>query len=388
MNNSLLLKRGRKHCTELKCGKRAESGGKCYTHSGICRKWKPCQTAGCQKKAHKGGTCKRHNGGTRCRFKECNHHALQGGFCFSHGGGMCCLVPDCKKSVQGTTKYCKKHGGGMRCETPACKNSAKNGFKYCGTHGAGVTCKEDSCKTKAVVGGYCVRHGTHNLICSTTGCPHYARAGFSKCVSHGGGYRCSEVNCPNGAQGETKRCILHGGGKRCPNCIDWLDSRGGNPKYDGYCATCFKRVFPSDPRSTIIYEHSKEMKTRNAMSLHALTHPDFEGFIHDKPIYTHHCECNHRRRVDHRKLFGNTMLAVETDEHAHRNYNTYDEEIRYDDLYMMHSGKWIYIRFNPDGKSVDIEDKLITLLETMTECIERIENNENHELVEIIKLFY
>jgi hypothetical protein len=43
--------------------------------------------------------------------------------------------------------------------------------------------------------------------------------------------------------------------------------------------------------------------------------------------------------VDHRKLIGNTMLAVETDENAHRGYDEKDEEIRYDDLYMIHSGK-------------------------------------------------
>ena len=34
------------------------------------------------------------------------------------------------------------------------------------------------------------------------------------------------------------------------------------------------------------------------------------------------------------------LLCVETDEK--------DEEIRYDDLYMLHSGKFIFIRFNPD----------------------------------------
>jgi hypothetical protein len=33
------------------------------------------------------------------------------------------------------------------------------------------------------------------------------------------------------------------------------------------------------------------------------------------------------------------MLAVETDENAHRGYDEKDEEIRYDDLYMIHSGK-------------------------------------------------
>ena len=56
---------------------------------------------------------------------------------------------------------------------------------------------------------------------------------------------------------------------------------------------------------------------------------------------------------------------------------------------MIHSGKWIFIRFNPDDNfsKVDIDDKLDKLIETINECILRIENNENTELVEIIKLY-
>ena len=84
-------------------------------------------------------------------------------------------------------------------------------------------------------------------------------------------------------------------------------------------------------------------------------------------------------------------MAIETDEFGHRGYDKKDEEIRYDDLYMIHSGKWIFIRFNPDNnydKSViDIEDKLGKLIETIQDNIDRIENGENYELVEILKLF-
>ena len=84
------------------------------------------------------------------------------------------------------------------------------------------------------------------------------------------------------------------------------------------------------------------------------------------------------------------MLAVETDEFGHRGYDVTDEEIRYDDLYMIHSGKWIFIRFNPDTNisKTDIEDKLDKLIETMENCIVKIERGENIDLVEIIKLFY
>jgi hypothetical protein len=56
---------------------------------------------------------------------------------------------------------------------------------------------------------------------------------------------------------------------------------------------------------------------------------------------------------------------------------------------MIHSGKWIFIRFNPDDNfsKVDIDDKLDKLIETMNNCIDRIKREENTELLEIIKLY-
>jgi hypothetical protein len=86
-------------------------------------------------------------------------------------------------------------------------------------------------------------------------------------------------------------------------------------------------------------------------------------------------------------LIGNTILAIETDEYAHRSYDEKDEEIRYDDLYMIHSGKWIFIRFNPDSPQVDIEDKLDLLVDEMEKQIAVIKNEENDEILKIIKLF-
>ena len=106
------------------------------------------------------------------------------------------------------------------------------------------------------------------------------------------------------------------------------------------------------------------------------------------PLWTGGCDCTHRRRVDHRKLVDGTLLCVETDEHAHARYDARDEEIRYDDLYMAYSGKWIFIRFNPDGRGVDMEDKLARLTEEVETQIGRIERSENTEPIEIVKLFY
>jgi len=86
------------------------------------------------------------------------------------------------------------------------------------------------------------------------------------------------------------------------------------------------------------------------------------------------------------------MLAIETDEFAHRRYDPEDEKNRYDDVFLAFSAKWIFIRFNPDntgsGKGVDMEDKLDRLRGEIELQLERIENEENEGLLEIVKLYY
>ena len=254
-----------------------------------------------------------------------------------------------------------------------------------------AVCSIDNCYNQCIPRGkYCELHRTGKK-CIISGCTKSAVGKSDKCVEHGGGARCVEPGCTKSAVGKSDKCKAHGGGARCPYCIDWIDSRSGSVKYDGYCATCFKRLFPDDPRSTIICEHTKEIQVRNAITETSQINELFKGFVHDRPIYTGNCDCTHRRRIDHRKLIGNTILAVETDEHAHQGYDEKDEEIRYDDLYMIHSGKWVFIRFNPDmtrTQKTDIDDRINVLLEVMEEQIQRIMSEENQELVEIIKLFY
>jgi len=248
-----------------------------------------------------------------------------------------------------------------KCDQPVIQRS-----KYCEQHRSGKRCAQPDCLKSAI-------------------------PPTEFCIEHGGGKRCAQLDCLKSAQGQTEFCVEHGGGKRCPHCIDWIDSRCGQREYDGYCATCFKRLFPSDPRSTRVYAHSKEIRVRNAIAERATVDSRFAGFIDDRPMYTGQCDCTHKRRVDHRKLVGNTILAVETDEFSHRGYDEKDEEIRYDDLYMIHSGKWIYIRFNPDPSrscDTDLEDRISVLLDTIEEQIRRTEEERNEDLVEIIKLFY
>ena len=73
-----------------------------------------------------------------------------------------------------------------------------------------------------------------------------------------------------------------------------------------------------------------------------------------------------------------------------------DEEIRYHDLYNAFSGKWIYIRFNPDQykalngkyKNPTISNRLPILGKEINKQIEQINNEENEELLERIYLYY
>ena len=377
----------RKTCSEPGCTTTSQPGyEKCYRHGG----WRVCIVSECTLRARKGDKCRRHGGykvnRKLCDQANCERVAISGfGRCMKHGASprKFCDEPNCSTAAQRYGK-CFKHGGTKSCTEPDCTIPVRKGG-MCPKHGGSKKkkCNEAGC-TSFARSDKCFRHNG-GKICKGNECMKPSIPGREYCRLHGGGC-CSEPGCRNASQDKkTDRCKRHGGGRRCPNCIDWPDSRSSNSAYDNYCATCFKRLFPDDPRSRVIHEHTKEVRVRNAIQAR------FEGFVHDKPLYTGNCRCTHRRRVDHRKLIGNTILAIETDEYAHGHYDPYDEEIRYDDLYMIHSGKWIFIRFNPDRTQtckVDLEDRIDVLLDEIERQMERIENEENVELVEIHKLFY
>jgi len=163
-----------------------------------------------------------------------------------------------------------------------------------------------------------------------------------------------------------------------------------NTKYKNYCIECFRRNFPTDPLTFQIRSKTKEIAVRDFINTH------FEGFQHDKLLETGHCDCSIRRRIDHRKLIGNTLLVIETDENQHKSYDQMDEQTRYDDLFMAFSGKWVYIRFNPDkyvskkgvNKNPMIASRLVELKNEVERQLERIQKGENIELIERVYLYY
>jgi hypothetical protein len=167
-------------------------------------------------------------------------------------------------------------------------------------------------------------------------------------------------------------------------CAQW-----GNPNYNGYCTHCYSNLFPDDPLTLRTRQKSKENLVRDYIN------SKFDGFIHDTPLWIGGCDCTHKRRIDHRRLIGNTLLCVETDENQHKYYNGDDEDNRYDDLMMIHGGKFIFIRFNPDKYKVrgevrdpDMDTRLDKLERVIKKQIERIKNEENEDIIEIYSMYY
>ena len=272
---------------------------------------------------------------------------------------------------------CTKHGGGPKCTYEGCSNGAQSGgaIGRCIIHGGGLRCTYVGCSNGAQSGGA--------IVC---------------CMIHGGGLRCTYVGCSNVALsgGKFGLCGRHGGGVRCPKCVDHIDSRLGVQDYDVdgrlHCVRCFMFYFPNDPRWRALFSHSKEMQVRNGLNVR-YRGTDY-NFVHDTPLWSINCNCVHKRRIDHRIALGNTLLCIETDENAHRSYNQADEENRYHDFMMVHGGKLIFIRYNPDGKDaitgkpIAMDVSLRRLYEEIDRQIVRILEGKNSKILEIVKLFY
>jgi hypothetical protein len=174
---------------------------------------------------------------------------------------------------------------------------------------------------------------------------------------------------------------------KCKNetCIS-----SGNIKYKYYCTFCYQHLFPNDEKTKNIRIKTKENYVREYLL------ETFEGFTHDIPLWTGNCDCSHRRRIDFRKMIGNTLLCIEVDEFQHKRYKPIEEEIRYDDLFMIHGGKFIFIRFNPDKfvnqqgttKNPYMKLRMEYLKTEINKQINRINSDKNTELLELVHLFY
>jgi hypothetical protein len=164
-----------------------------------------------------------------------------------------------------------------------------------------------------------------------------------------------------------------------------------NKRYNGYCTHCFSNLFPNHPKTLQIRTKSKELQVVSYITNH------FENFKHDKPLYIDlngGC-CPSKRRIDLRKLIGNTLLCIEVDEHQHKGYDKIDEVRRYNNLYIDFSGKYVFIRYNPDtykvnGKSKNpkFDTRMNELTKQIIELEKYIKSGKNEELIEIYHMYY
>ena len=173
-------------------------------------------------------------------------------------------------------------------------------------------------------------------------------------------------------------------------CKNTNCTTNGTIKYNYYCAFCFQHLFPDTELAKNIRTKTKENFVRDYLK------DNFDGFIHDIALWTGNCDCSHRRRIDFRILIGNTLLCIEVDENQHKRHTKTEEELRYDDLYMLHGGKFIFIRFNPDkfksmlgtNKNPTMKKRMEYLHQEINFQIDRINCEKNEELLEISYLFY
>ena len=191
-------------------------------------------------------------------------------------------------------------------------------------------------------------------------------------------------NCPTRSCKGTPE--LQANGMKCP-----YDQRG-KKKYDYYCTKCFEQNFPDDPRTATIRGKTEESRVRDFL-VEQFKEP---SFIHNKALWTGQADCTCRRRIDFRALIGNTLLCIEVDEDQHKYRDSNDETIRYDDLMMLHGGKFVFIRFNPhqytdkSGKKNNptMDIRLKSLKDAIQYQIKRIQDEDNTELLEIVHLFF
>ena len=168
----------------------------------------------------------------------------------------------------------------------------------------------------------------------------------------------------------------------CVECRTWPDCRQGWSHYDGMCFRCFKEKHPTHKRVG--------NRARVELIVRAYIDSHFPCFKHDIPMYTAHCDCPVRRRVDHRCFVGTTLLCIETDEHHHQSYDKDDEQARYHDVMMGWGGKLVFIRFNPDKISLgpSLQERLLRLRAEITRHVARLERDENTAMLEVHHLYY
>jgi len=277
--------------------------------------------------------------------------------------GKRCIKKDCVKyPIYGLpgqkAEYCDDHKkdnminvAGKRCIKKDCVKHPSYGLpgqkaEFCGDHKKDnminvthKTCSKKDCIKQASYAfsgqkaEYCGDHKKDgminfrkNTLCIKKDCikqPSYAFSGQKAeyCGDH------------------KKDGMINVRGKKCKS--DNCDTRA-NPKFKGYCAYCFKHLFPDDPLS-------KNHKTKEKEVVKAIKE-EFEE-QHDITIDKTVGGCSKRRPDILIELYlKKHNIIIEIDEGAHKGYDTTCEEKRICEIYQDFAyKKLVVIRFNPDA---------------------------------------
>ena len=278
-------------------------------------------------------------------------------FC-KHGKqrSRCIDCNGCEICEHGKVRHnCKRCGGNGICE----HNRHRSMCKECVpsllcTHGKFKNvCKECN-------GALICEHGKRKSVCIECGggslCAHNKRrdrcrecGGSAFCMHSKVRYECKDCHGTGICKHNTYRplCPECGGRALCKSRQPPYNTQcgiSGNRKLNGFCTHCFANIFPDDPRTLNIRVKSKELKVVSHIP------SKYKEVIYEQPWYVDlkgGC-CETKRRIDLRNLINNTMLCIEIDEDQHKSYIKENEVARYDDLFMDFSGKYIFIRYNPD----------------------------------------
>lgn len=132
-----------------------------------------------------------------------------------------------------------------------------------------------------------------------------------------------------------------------------------------------------------------------------LAHLPLHGWVWDKPIYVDFGEggcCTTKRRIDLRTLvdhptMGLFWLCIEIDENQYKSYAAGYDAARYNDLFMDFSGKYVFLRVNPDPfrqgeRRVDppFEERFQQVHDSILRFID--EGPQTSELVEVHHFYY
>lgn len=281
---------------------------------------------------------------------------------------------------------CRECGGRAFCE----HNRRKAGCRACGSS---AFCEHGRQKSQCRdCGGraFC-EHGQRKVYCRECGggafCEHGKRREYCReCGGNG--------ICEHGKRSDY--CGECGGSQVCRNQPAQCGTIG-NPRYEMYCTHCFANLFPDDPRTAGIRTKSKETTWVNALlqTEAAAGH----AWTWDKPLYVTYgggC-CDSKRRIDLWTLVGNTVVAIEIDEYQHKSYPSGHEAVRYNDLVADFTGRYVFLRINPDpfrdasGVRVDppLDERVRVAEEKLAEVLDGLDDDkENDGLVAIHHLFF